>query len=232
MMIDMGERSVKTPPAGVGGRSAGTIVSVPAEPAVPFRTYRGQSGEARAADRRQQLIDAAVELLGNDGTAGVTMRAAARVAGLSPRFFYESFTDRDDLMIAAYDATLARLRSTALEAIGRTGNIRDGIDAGAALIQDEPRVGRILFRESLAGGSLREHAQRQIYGFFATALAEVGILPATGGNAMAPDDAPFRITALAGALIYLFLEWADGNLGTDRAAFVDYCTQVIGQLLT
>jgi len=52
------------------------------------------------------------------------------------------------------------------------------------------------------------------------------------GNAMAPDDAPFRITALAGALIYLFLEWADGNLGTDRAAFVDYCTQVIGQLLT
>ena len=63
-------------------------------------------------------------------------------------------------------------------------------------------------------------------------VAEVGILPATGGNAMAPDDAPFRITALAGALIYLFLEWADGNLGTDRAAFVDYCTQVIGQLLT
>jgi AcrR family transcriptional regulator len=222
MMIGMQERSVKSLPVETAGLASRTIVSVPA---ASDRTYRGQTGEARAADRRQQLIDAAVELLGTDGASGVTMRAAARVAGLSPRFFYESFADRDELMMAAYDATLARLRSTALGAITRTGSIRDGMDAAAALVQDEPRVGRILFRESLSGGALREHAQRQIYGFYATALDEVGILPATA------PDALFRVNALAGALIYLFIEWADGNLGSDRVAFVDYCTRVIQQLL-
>ena len=222
MMIDMRERYVKRWPTATIVSSPGTIISVPA---APDRTYRGQTSEARAADRRQQLIDAAVELLGTEGASGVTMRAAARAAGLSPRFFYESFSDLDDLLVAAYDATLARLRSTALEAIDGTGSIRDGIDAGARLIQNEPRVGRILFRESLAGGTLREHAQRQIYGFFATTLAEVGILSDT------PDDSPFRISALAGALIYQVLEWAEGHLGTDRAAFVDYCTHVIDRLL-
>ena len=57
----------------------------------------------RPALRRDDLITAGIELLGSPGGPNLTVRAACRAAGLTERYFYESFTDRDDYVAAIYD---------------------------------------------------------------------------------------------------------------------------------
>lgn len=42
-------------------------------------------------------------LLGDGGAVAVTMRAVVRAAQLSPRYFYESFASREELLFAVHD---------------------------------------------------------------------------------------------------------------------------------
>ena len=65
--------------------------------------WRGTTADERAEQRRVRLLEAALELLGTEGAAGVTVRAVVRASALSPRFFYESFSDRDALLIVVAD---------------------------------------------------------------------------------------------------------------------------------
>ena len=63
------------------------------------RNPRGQ-GERLRVD----LIDAAVELIAETGSVdGVSLRAAARRAGVSPMAVYNHFADKDALLVAAVE---------------------------------------------------------------------------------------------------------------------------------
>ena len=42
-----------------------------------------------------------------------------------------------------------------------------------------------------------------------------------------PTDLKMHYATMFGALISLFLEWTEGNLGDDRAAFVDHVIAVL-----
>ena len=64
------------------------------------RPYRGISADERRASRRARLLDAALEEVGERGMAGTTMTAVCARAGLTERYFYESFADRDEMLRA------------------------------------------------------------------------------------------------------------------------------------
>ncbi len=57
----------------------------------------------RQALRRSELITAGVTLLGGPEGPSLTVRAVCRAAGLTERYFYESFSDRDEFVRAVYD---------------------------------------------------------------------------------------------------------------------------------
>src|SRR5262249_28213268 len=57
--------------------------------------WSGVPIENRHAVRRDELITAGVELLGGESGPALTVRAVCRQAGLTERYFYESFTDRE-----------------------------------------------------------------------------------------------------------------------------------------
>lgn len=63
----------------------------------------------RRAERRAQLVAAAFELFGEGGEAAVSVRSVCRACGLNTRYFYESFSDVDDLLGAVYDEVSAAL---------------------------------------------------------------------------------------------------------------------------
>ena len=67
------------------------------------KLWRGQTLQDRSSDRREQILVVGEQLLGSGGVAAVTMRAVTRQANLSPRYFYETFDSREDLVIAVYD---------------------------------------------------------------------------------------------------------------------------------
>jgi AcrR family transcriptional regulator len=56
--------------------------------------------------RSQQIVEAAYELLAEEGLEGLTIRAVLKKTGLSRRAFYERFADKDDLVVAVFEQTI------------------------------------------------------------------------------------------------------------------------------
>ena len=63
------------------------------------RPYRGVEAADRLADRRSRLLEAGLTILGSDADPSeLTVRGVCRQAGITARYFYESFNDKDDLV--------------------------------------------------------------------------------------------------------------------------------------
>ncbi|AHH21020.1 putative transcriptional regulator, TetR family [Nocardia nova SH22a] len=197
------------------------------------KLWRGQTLQDRSGERREQLLDCAFDLLGTAGAGAVTMRAVARQANLSPRYFYESFDNREVLVTAVYDRVEAALRER-LSTIASTGDphaaIRAALERCADFFEEDPRRARVLLREPLADDNLRRHITRRTP---AVIRALAPILGAGAEALFASSDAVLATigTALAGALTAVYLEWADGNLVIERDRLVDTAVGIVVPLL-
>lgn len=94
-----------------GSRSGGQIPRGP----------HGLHPQDVAADQRRRLIEAMVELVGQRGYAAVTVADVIKRAEVSHKTFYEHFSERQDLLIAAFDATSPVALEQARAASERTG---------------------------------------------------------------------------------------------------------------
>lgn len=195
------------------------------------RRWRGQTLRDRSADRRAQLLNVAEELLGSRGSAAVTMRAVCREAQLSPRYFYESFDSREQLLVAVYNRVEERLvhhiigRGSAEPATTRTV-----LESCAEFFEEDPARARILLREPLADDTLHKHSASRTPSFI-TAL-----IPVLGPDvqqllARDPQQIAILSTVLGGALVALYLDWADGRLNVSRDAVADAAVDVVTALV-
>ncbi len=75
------------------------------------KTRRPYAPRLPLAERREQLLDAALEVLARDGYAGLTIDSIAREAGVTRPVVYGAFDRLDDLLSALLD----RQESRALE---------------------------------------------------------------------------------------------------------------------
>lgn len=193
---------------------------------VRTKIWRGQTFDDRVLDRRRSLLRAGFELLGDFGVTGVTMRAVCRLAALSPRYFYESFANTDELVIAVYDDCNSELGS-ALTAVGS----RDGLSAtvAAALevavgyFDEDPRRVRILLREPLTSGLLNDRRAAVLPDLLTT------LASALSPEVSTKDQAELALTAsaLSGALVCLVLDWADGRLPATKAQLAEFATRLV-----
>lgn len=140
------------------------------------RTYGGRTAEQRAAARRSQLISATVQVLADQGEAGTTMTAICGAARLTERYFYESFANRDQAVLAALDATCNEFAAAAVSAIESTSGepadrVRAAIRAFVDLVEAEPTKGQVAVVESSANPTLRAR-RRELLGWFADLVAE------------------------------------------------------------
>jgi AcrR family transcriptional regulator len=188
------------------------------------RTWAGTTLEDRAAARRAALIDAGTELLGTEGAAGVTVRAACRAAKLSERYFYESFDGRDALLRAVHAQVAGQARDAIVAVVaahGAAGGDADdealahaAVAAFTAFLEEDPRRGRVLLSESFSDTVLARHDVELVPAFAALLVAQITALPD------APDatDAELTAVALIGALRNLYLAWLGGHppISTER----------------
>ena len=63
-------------------------------------------GQDQILDRSRRIVDAAYDLLDEEGLEGITIRAVLERTGLSRRAFYERFADKDELMLAVFEETI------------------------------------------------------------------------------------------------------------------------------
>jgi AcrR family transcriptional regulator len=193
------------------------------------RPYGGVSADDRRAARRARLIEAGLELLAERGWSGTTVRGVCSEAGLSERYFYESFGDRDRLLAAIFDSVAADAAQAVLAAVEAAPHdaavkARAGIDAFVRLLAEDPRRARAMLVESLGNETLRGRRE-QAFRSFAALVSEQG-RSFYGANDVAEADAELTAVALVGGLAELVILWLDGSLAVSRERLVDHCAKL------
>ncbi len=166
--------------------------------------------------RRAELIGAGVYLLGAESGPAVTVRAVCREAGLTERYFYESFADRDEFVRAVYDDVCTRAMSALMSAT----TPREAVERFVALMVDDPVRGRVLLLAPAVEPVLVRSGAEWMPNFIdllQRKLTEIGD----------PVRQKMIATSLIGGLTALFTAYLDGRLEASRGQFIDYCVDML-----
>jgi len=204
-----------------------------ATPNVPPRQYRGKSAEQRRTERRAQLVAAALEIWQEQGWAAVTMRGVCARAGLTDRYFYESFADRDALLGTVWDQMRDETLAMLLTTIARVSDaeplvqLRAALDAVVHHIADEPAQAQIIFGDH-AGSSVLEQRRRDTVQMSTDLMVDLARPYLRDGV----DDRALRVTVLMGigGFVELVLAWRHGTVEATAGEVVDQLAEVAGAL--
>jgi AcrR family transcriptional regulator len=182
------------------------------------RPYGGVEARERIAQRRHRLLEAGLELLGGaDEAAELTVRAICREAGVSVRYFYESFTDKDELVAAVFDWVIADIAATTQAAVSAAPpkeQSRAGMANIVRTIAGDPRIGRLLFSSHLANAVLAR--KRVEAGALMAALSGQQAIDSLGVR----DNDQVKATAhfVVGGVVQTISAWLAGDvdLGPDQ----------------
>ena len=201
----------------------------------PQRAYGGVSAEDRIAARRAKLLDAGLELFGTRGYATTGVKDVCREAGLTDRYFYESFADGGALFLAVFDRLTDELFQAVAEAVLEAGGdaerqLRVAIATFIHALAADPRRSRVLFAEAPAAGPdaaahMRTTLRRFAELVAATARAHV---PAQTSE----EELQLLALGLVGLLERVVTEREDGALDIPVEHLVDRIVAMYLRLLS
>lgn len=184
------------------------------------RPWRGKRPAERVAERRERLLDAGLEVFTARGFPASRVRDVCRQAGLTERYFYESFASKEALLIALAERIVAELLAAAAPGLALVERDRDAaIDAaGAAVIRsltDDPRRARILFVEIVGVSREIEDRRREIIGGLAD-VVRAAAARAFGAWVATSTEAALICRALIGAVQELLVAHVRGELALSQ----------------
>ena len=194
------------------------------------RPYGGVQARERVAERRRRLLDAGLELLGGaEDPPDLTVRAICGEAGVTARYFYESFTDKDALVAAVFDGVIADIAATtqaAVAAAPREEQNRAGIANLVRVIADDARVGRLMFNPRLTNDVLARK-RAEVGGVFALLSGE----HATSAYEL-PDNGWTTSAAhfVVGGVAQTISAWVSGDVQLTQGQLTDQLTRILDRL--
>jgi AcrR family transcriptional regulator len=172
------------------------------------RHYGGHSTEEWRLARRERLIEAATRVYGEVGYRNATVKAVCEAAGLTERYFYESFTNSEALLVAAFDTVSHRVLASLREVCkAHTGTAeargKAVLRAYYQILKDDPDGARLFVIEIARVGPAVDEV-------WAALLREFGELLT---QAVARDRAAMRAsnelvrTGAVGAMVQIAKVW-------------------------
>lgn len=108
------------------------------------------------SSKRQLILDGMLEAVGAEGYERTSVRTVLDRTGVYRQAFYDNFKDKDECYLEAFDAGLARLEAIVVAAAAGettwTGQLRAGLGALLAFLDEDPDIGRGLIVEVHAAG--------------------------------------------------------------------------------
>ncbi len=176
----------------------------------PERRYMGLSGEQRSRERRHRLLAAGIRIAGQRGGAEMGVRDVCIEADLGPRYFYESFKCKDELVLAVYEQLQANLIATVTSAMGDASErcltrLNRSIEAFLQFFEQNTHARWILFFDSVVPSAPTKDPNWRLLSEYEAVLVDelkrgaVGRLGDRAAQAMA--------CGLLGATIQLTVHW-------------------------
>jgi AcrR family transcriptional regulator len=199
------------------------------------RRYRGASLNQRRASRRQQLLQAGIDLFGTRGYHAVTVREICAAAGLTERYFYESFRDREQLFGAVYEHLNTQLAQKLAAAVAGAGGdlelmARRGLRAYFEQTRDDPKGARIMLIEHFGLSADMDRLSRRTAIGFVEMLRQT-LAPRLLGSRRRELDPDLLATGLVGGVIFSAMRWVLSGYQQPLDAVVDNSAAIFTSLL-
>ncbi|MES9537339.1 MULTISPECIES: TetR/AcrR family transcriptional regulator [unclassified Actinomadura] len=199
-----------------------------ADETVRRRAYGGQSADQRKAVRRGRLIDAALTSMADGAWRAETVARLCARAELNKRYFYESFTDLDQLAVAAIDQIAQEVGQAALDAYAASaglplaGQARAAIGAVVHGLADDPRKARVLF--GMVGGPplIQQHRAAVVQGLTEILMDHARAIHGVelAADSLARTAPPFVVGGTAETI----LAWVNGTVAVPLDILIDDLT--------
>lgn len=193
------------------------------------RPYRGVEATERLAARRTQLLAAGLDLLGAPDEPELTVRSVCQRAGLSARYFYESFSDKDELVASVYDWVIAKL-AAGIQAAAATGSALEQARAGMGVVvrtvADDARIGRLVFSTKLANAVvMRKRAESSALFALISGRHVIDVLKA-------PENEHVKAAAhfAVGGVGQTLTAWLDGEVKMEPDELADHLASMLVEL--
>jgi AcrR family transcriptional regulator len=150
--------------------------------------------------------------------------AVSTAASLNSRYFYESFSSREDLLYSIYQRIVTDIFTKAAEAaVGETtieGQARATLRAAWTAVTDDRRKARIVAVEVVG---VSERLRRQPRQALAQLTAD-NAMSLAGSGARLRLDPVLTARFLMGGVVEVLLEWINGDLSASEDEVVEHFT--------
>lgn len=192
------------------------------------RMYSGVPREERVRQRRTAILESALDQFGVGGYAATSIKQLCRGAGLTERYFYESFTDREACLAALYDELSEGMRTATAAALAAAGRELDaqiaaGLGAFIGYLTADPRRARVVLIEVVGISPAMEQRRHRILREFTDVVTATWSAhdprPLTRGDRL-------TATALVGGVNYLLVDWLMDGQRDDPADLSAACADL------
>ena len=178
----------------------------PTRPVVP-RGRHAPPLEVRLAQQRERLFEAAASVFVASGYADASAESISRAAGMSKATFYEHFSNKEECILALFDAANQLLLTRILGAVAEAGEdpvarMREGMREFLVVIDEFPQQAQTLLVEIIGAGPAAMRRRDEIVASFAQVLYRENE-SARGGGRHAALQGPVDAFAIVGAIAEL-----------------------------
>ncbi|MGC4060739.1 MAG: TetR/AcrR family transcriptional regulator [Aquabacterium sp.] len=178
------------------------------------RSYKGASIEERRHQRRERLIDAALEAFARRGIAKTTIRDICSEARLTERYFYESFRGTEEAFDAVYLHLKCQLVARVTEALSHAPKSVEQLAAGGlrafyVFLREDPRRAQILLIDAFSANQQSHEKSKKAVRDYIEMIGELAAM--LYPTLVKKLDIEMLAGGLVGMAIQVGIIWARGD---------------------
>ena len=174
-------------------------------------------------------MQAGLELFGTDGYASTSIRAVSAQASLNSRYFYESFSTREDLLYHVYTRIVREVASRVIEVTADAETIEEqaqaGLRAAWTILTEDQRKAKVIALEVVGVSERLQRSRRDNMHAFADLVLQ-NTRSITGGAVRLHMDPVLTARSLMGAIVDMLEDWINGDVDAPVEELVDHFTRL------